>query len=95
MSVRICGLPLSIAVQCVSGRTMLYRNDTHECSYMWPSSLHCCAVIRSDGIYHVTIDQSPFVKGNLLEDLTPPIIPSEEIEDPTDKMPSDWDEREK
>lgn len=54
-----------------------------------------CAVIRSDGVFHIILDQSPFLKGNLLEDLTPPIIPSEEIDDPTDKMPPDWDEREK
>lgn len=52
-------------------------------------------MIRSDGVYHIVLDQSPFLKGNLLEDLTPSIIPSEEIDDPTDKMPPDWDEREK
>ena len=53
------------------------------------------AVIRSDGVYHVIVDQAPFLKGTLLEDLTPPIIPSEEIDDPTDQMSPDWDEREK
>ena len=52
-------------------------------------------VIREDGVYHVIVDQAPFLKGNLLEDLTPPIIPSEEIDEPTDKKPADWDEREK
>lgn len=51
--------------------------------------------IKSDGMYHIIVDQRPFLKGNLLEDLTPPIIPSEEIDDPDDVMPEDWDEREK
>lgn len=51
-------------------------------------------VIYSDSTYHITIDQIPFLKGNLLEDLTPPINPLVEIEDPDDKMPAEWDERE-
>ena len=52
-------------------------------------------MIRSDGVFHIIVDHNPFLKGNLLEDLTPPIIPSEEIDDSTDKKPADWDEREK
>ena len=52
-------------------------------------------VVRSDGVYHIIVDQVPFLKGNLLEDLTPPIIPSEEVDDPGDEKPADWDEREK
>ena len=52
-------------------------------------------VIHSDNTYHIVIDQRPFLKGNLLEDLTPPIIPDKEIDDPNDKMPEDWDDREK
>ena len=53
------------------------------------------AVIRNDGVYHVIVDQVPFFKGNLLEDMEPAINPPAEIDDPNDKMPSDWDEREK
>ncbi|GLG98582.1 Uncharacterized protein GBIM_05208 [Gryllus bimaculatus] len=34
-------------------------------------------------------------EGNLLEDFTPPVNPPAEIEDPSDKKPEDWDEREK
>jgi len=52
-------------------------------------------IIHSDSTYHIVIDQTPFLKGNLLEDLTPPINPPKEIDDPNDKMPADWDEREK
>ena len=57
----------------------------------------CCffTVIRSDGIYHIIVDQKPFLKGNILDDLTPPILPPKQIDDPEDKMPEDWDEREK
>lgn len=51
-------------------------------------------VIHSDGTYHIAVDQMPFLKGNLLEDLTPAINPPEKIDDPEDKMPEDWDERE-
>ena len=54
-----------------------------------------CAVIHSDNTYHIVIDQRPFLKGNLLEDLTPSIVPDKEIDDPNDKMPEDWDDREK
>ena len=52
-------------------------------------------MIHSDNTYHIVIDQQPFLKGNLLEDLTPPIVPDKEIDDPNDKMPEDWDDREK
>jgi len=51
-------------------------------------------VIHSDGTYHITVDQMPFLKGNLLSDLTPAINPEKDIDDPDDKRPDNWDERE-
>ena len=33
--------------------------------------------------------------GSLLTDFSPPVNPPAEIDDPNDKKPSDWDEREK
>ena len=33
--------------------------------------------------------------GNLLNDMTPSVNPSREIEDPDDQKPEDWDERPK
>ncbi len=36
----------------------------------------------------------PFLTGSLLEDLTPAINPLKEVDDPEDKMPDNWDERE-
>lgn len=35
------------------------------------------------------------MEGNLLESMTPAILPQKEIEDPEDIKPSDWDDREK
>lgn len=64
----------------------LTRTHTHT---------HTHTVIHSDGTYHIIIDQMPFLKGNILEDMTPPFLPDKEIDDPEDKMPSEWDEREK
>lgn len=52
-------------------------------------------MIRADGVYHIIVDQKPFLKGNLLEDFTPPIVPPMEIDDPDDNLPENWDEREK
>ena len=57
--------------------------------------MFCSSVIHNDGVYHVILDQKPFIKGHLLEDLTPPIVEPKEIDDPEDEMPEDWDEREK
>lgn len=41
------------------------------------------------------MDQSVVNSGNLLHDMTPPVNPSREIEDPEDRKPEDWDERPK
>ena len=35
------------------------------------------------------------MSGNLLEDISPPIIPPKEIDDAEDSKPDDWDERER
>ena len=35
------------------------------------------------------------MSGNLLEDISPPIIPPKEIDDAEDSKPEDWDERER
>ena len=65
------------------------------CDLSYSPLILSCAVIRTDGVYHIIVDQVPFFKGNLLEDLEPAINPPAEIDDPNDKKPSDWDEREK
>ncbi|XP_070804581.1 calmegin [Pituophis catenifer annectens] len=52
-------------------------------------------VLKPDNTFEVLIDQAIVSKGNLLEDVIPPVNPPKEIEDPNDKKPEDWDERAK
>nr|CAX75038.1 calnexin [Schistosoma japonicum] len=52
-------------------------------------------VLRSDNSFERYIDQIKVQSGNLLDDFDPPVNPPKEIDDPHDKKPSDWDEREK
>ncbi|KAG8134588.1 hypothetical protein E2320_007690 [Naja naja] len=52
-------------------------------------------VLKPDNTFEVLIDQAVVSKGNLLEDMIPPVNPPKEIEDPNDKKPEDWDERPK
>ncbi|KXJ28480.1 Calnexin [Exaiptasia diaphana] len=52
-------------------------------------------VVKPDNTFEVLVDQESVSKGSLLEDMTPPVNPPKEIEDPDDKKPEDWDEREK
>ncbi|XP_020604604.1 calnexin-like isoform X1 [Orbicella faveolata] len=52
-------------------------------------------VVRPDNSFEVFVDQESVNSGNLLEDFTPAVNPPKEIDDPHDKKPEDWDEREK
>lgn len=52
-------------------------------------------VVRPDNTFEVFVDQASVSSGSLLEDFTPPVNPPKEIDDPDDKKPEDWDEREK
>ncbi|KAJ0179605.1 hypothetical protein K1T71_005317 [Dendrolimus kikuchii] len=52
-------------------------------------------VVRPDNTFTILIDNKEVNSGSLLEDFTPPVNPPEEIDDPNDKKPEDWDEREK
>ncbi|OUC39741.1 calreticulin family protein [Trichinella nativa] len=51
-------------------------------------------VLNPDDSYIIYIDQKEIVRGNLKTSLEPSIIPPEEIDDPNDRKPEDWDERE-
>jgi calnexin len=48
-----------------------------------------------DNKFEVFVDERLINSGSLLEDFTPPVNPSMEIDDPNDSKPADWDEREK
>ncbi|NWR90096.1 CLGN protein, partial [Furnarius figulus] len=52
-------------------------------------------VLKPDNTFEMLIDQTVVSKGSLLENMVPPVNPSKEIEDPSDKKPDDWDERPK
>jgi len=52
-------------------------------------------VVRPDNTFEISIDHNLVNHGSLLDDFTPPVNPPAEIDDPNDKKPTDWDEREK
>uniref|UniRef100_A0A1A8IA34 Calnexin n=1 Tax=Nothobranchius kuhntae TaxID=321403 RepID=A0A1A8IA34_NOTKU len=52
-------------------------------------------VLNPDNSFEVLVDQTVVNSGNLLTDMTPPVNPPAEIEDPDDHKPEDWDERPK
>jgi len=52
-------------------------------------------VVRPDNTFEVSIDHTLVNHGTLLDSFTPPVNPPAEIPDPEDKMPADWDSREK
>jgi len=51
--------------------------------------------VNTDNTFAVSIDNKVVMSGNLLEDISPSIIPEKEINDPEDKKPASWDERER
>ncbi|XP_018046294.1 PREDICTED: calnexin isoform X1 [Atta colombica] len=52
-------------------------------------------IVRPDNMYEIKVDNKLLNSGSLLDDFTPPVNPPLEIEDPDDKQPEDWDDREK
>lgn len=52
-------------------------------------------VLNPDNTFEVLVDQTVVNSGSLLSDMTPPVNPPAEIEDPEDHKPEDWDERPK
>ncbi|XP_012510160.1 PREDICTED: calmegin [Propithecus coquereli] len=52
-------------------------------------------VMNPDDTFEVLIDQIVVNKGNLLNDVVPPVNPPKEIDDPDDRKPDEWDERAK
>ncbi|XP_035264936.1 calnexin isoform X1 [Anguilla anguilla] len=52
-------------------------------------------VLNPDNSFEILVDQTVINSGNLLTDVTPPVNPAAEIEDPDDHKPEDWDERPK
>ena len=51
--------------------------------------------VRPNNEWEVHVDDAVVNSGSLLEDMTPPINPPSEIDDPKDFKPADWDDRQK
>ncbi|XP_078683407.1 calnexin-like isoform X1 [Branchiostoma floridae x Branchiostoma belcheri] len=52
-------------------------------------------IVNPDNSFELLVDQTLVNSGSLLHDVSPPVNPPQEIEDPDDSKPEDWDEREK
>ncbi|KAJ8682273.1 hypothetical protein QAD02_018065 [Eretmocerus hayati] len=52
-------------------------------------------MVSPDNTFVIKVDGTVVNEGSLLDDFTPPVNPPLEIEDPDDKRPENWDEREK
>ncbi|XP_063413598.1 calnexin-like isoform X1 [Mytilus trossulus] len=52
-------------------------------------------VVNPDNSFEIFVDNTLVNEGSLLEDMSPPVNPPKEIDDPNDKKSDDWDEREK
>ena len=52
-------------------------------------------ILRPDNTFEIRVDHKLINEGSLLKDFNPAVNPPREIDDPEDKKPSDWDEREK
>lgn len=52
-------------------------------------------ILKPDDTFEIWVDRKIVNSGSLLEDFVPPVNPPSEIDDPVDKKPEDWDEREK
>lgn len=52
-------------------------------------------ILRPDNTYTIKVDHRIVNEGSLLTDFTPSVNPPNEIDDPKDIKPTNWDEREK
>lgn len=52
-------------------------------------------ILKPDNTFEISVDRKIVNSGSLLEDFAPPVNPPAEIDDPADRKPDDWDEREK
>jgi len=47
-------------------------------------------VMRSDNSFEIFIDKTSQIKGDLLTDFEPPLVPPKQIHDPSDEKPEEW-----
>lgn len=46
--------------------------------------------VKTDNSFDVYIDTEMVSSGSLLEDMRPPLVPPQEIDDPEDEQPEGW-----
>uniref|UniRef100_A0A2C9K0D1 Calnexin n=2 Tax=Biomphalaria glabrata TaxID=6526 RepID=A0A2C9K0D1_BIOGL len=51
--------------------------------------------VNPDNTFEIKVDNGLVSSGDLLTNFSPPVNPPKEIEDPNDKKPAEWDDREK
>jgi calnexin len=51
--------------------------------------------VKPDNLFEIQLDKRIVGSGSLLSDFTPAVNPPQQIDDPHDRKPEDWDEREK
>ncbi|NXR12302.1 CALX protein, partial [Semnornis frantzii] len=72
------------------------RPDADLKTYFTDKKTHLYTlVLNPDNSFEILVDQNVVNSGNLLNDMSPPVNPPREIEDPNDQKPEDWDERPK
>ncbi|NP_001080326.1 calnexin S homeolog isoform X1 [Xenopus laevis] len=72
------------------------RPDADLKSYFTDKKTHLYTlVLNPDNNFEILVDQTVVNRGSLLNDMSPPVNPPSEIEDPEDSKPEDWDERPK
>ncbi|KAH9489037.1 hypothetical protein Btru_039681 [Bulinus truncatus] len=52
-------------------------------------------IVNPDNTYEIKVDNGIVSSGDLLTNFSPPVNPPKEIEDPNDRKPAEWDDREK
>lgn len=52
-------------------------------------------ILNPDSTFSISVDHKVINEGSLLENFEPPVNPPRVIDDPNDKKPEDWDDREK
>lgn len=52
-------------------------------------------IVKPDNSFEISVDKQRVNEGSLLHDMEPSVNPPKEIDDPEDKRPDEWDEREK
>lgn len=82
-------------MQVTVGMSDTIQNMLHKVCAVAALTFLFLPVLNPDNSFEILVDQTVVNSGNLLNDMSPPVNPPREIEDPNDQKPEDWDERPK